>query len=91
MVDEDRARRLSRLLGAAGRAHHAEFGGPSSRWPEWYAARIHPEIVAIVGGDPTVEQVAEWLRRADESHRAQAPDDPWPAFYARWILDTVAG
>ncbi|MFO7548002.1 MAG: hypothetical protein R6X29_03865 [Acidimicrobiia bacterium] len=47
--------------------------------------------MAIVGGDPTVEQVAEWLRRADESHRAQAPDDPWPAFYARWILDTVAG
>lgn len=91
MIDEERARDFSRLLAAAGRAHHAEVGGPSAGWSEWYAAFIQPDIGPHVGFDPPVEQVAEWLRGADEAHRAQAPDERWPAFYARWILTEVAG
>ncbi len=89
MVDQDRIRQFGRLLGSAGRAHHAEFGGPNPGWSEWYAAFIHPTVAEHVGFEPTVEQVAEWLRRADEAHRANAPDDSWPQFYARWILELL--
>ena len=89
MVDHDRARGLARVLAAAGRAHHAEFGGPHLEWPEWYAAFVHPSIGEFVGFEPAVDEVADWLRQADEDHRAQAPDDPWPPFYARWILENT--
>lgn len=91
MADDDAVRRLGRLLGAAGRAHHAEFGGPNDGWPEWYAAFIQPDMATHVGFEPTVEQVAGWLREADAAHRAEAPESPWPPFYARWILDEVGG
>jgi hypothetical protein len=40
-----------------------------------------------VGFEPTVEEVADWLRSADERHRTEAPDEPWPQFYATLILD----
>jgi hypothetical protein len=89
VTDQDQVRQLGRLLGAAGRAHHAEFGGPNPGWPEWYAAFVHPHIAEHVGFQPTVDEVAEWLRQADESHRNEAPDDPWPPFYARWILERL--
>ena len=88
MVDQDKVRQLARLLGSAGRAHHAEFGGPNPGWPEWYAAHVHPDIAEHVGFEPTVDQVADWLREADERHRLEAPDDPWPQFYATHILES---
>lgn len=88
MVDEDRARKLSRLLGRAGRAHHAEFGGPNPGWPEWYAEHIHPEVSAHLGHEPTVHELADWLREADERHLRQASDEPWPQFYARLFLES---
>ena len=91
MADEDLVRQFGRLLGSAGRAHHAEVGGPNPGWPEWYAAFVQPSIAEHVGFEPTTEQVADWLRKADEAHRAESPDSPWPAFYARWILDSLDG
>jgi len=89
MVDEQTVRELSRLLGAAGRAHHQAVGGPNPGWPEWYASQVHPEIARYVGFEPTVDQVAEWLREAEARHREDAPEDRWPAYYARWILESV--
>lgn len=90
MAEQDRVKQLGRLLGAAGRAHHAEFGGPNPGWPEWYAAHVHPEISEHVGFEPTVDEVADWLREADERHRSEAPDKPWPQYYAALILESHA-
>lgn len=90
MADPDRSRQLSRLLGAAGRAHHEAFGGPNSGWPEWYAEFLVANGIAEhVGFDPTIEQVADWLREADARHRADAPEDRWPPYYADYILDSL--
>lgn len=87
MAEPDRVKQLARLLGAAGRAHHAEFGGPNPGWPEWYAAHVHPSIGDHVGRQPSVDEMAEWLRQADEQHRERSPDRPWPVVYAELILD----
>jgi hypothetical protein len=89
MDHEETEHQLSRLLGAAGRAHHAAVGGPSPAWAEWYAAFVQPDIGVFVGFEPSVEQVADWLRLADDAHRTEAPDERWPRFYARWILRAV--
>lgn len=90
MADQVSIRRLGRLLGAAGRAHHAEFGGPNPGWPEWYAAHVHSQIAEHVGFEPSPEELADWLREADERHRSEAPDAGWPQFYAELILDSYA-
>lgn len=88
MADVDRVRQLSRLLGRAGRAHHAEFGGPNPGWPEWYAGHIQPEVSVQLGHEPTVQELTEWLREADALHRQEAPEEPWPQFYARLFLES---
>ena len=67
-----------------------EFGGPNPGWPEWYAAYVHPAIFEHVGFEPTVAEVADWLREADERHRAEAPNENWPRYYAQLILDQHA-
>jgi hypothetical protein len=89
MVESDRVDQLVDLLKSAGRAHHAQIGGPSPTWSEWYADFIHPDIAGCVGFEPTVDQVAAWLRAADERHRSEAPEEFWPVFYARFILQAV--
>ena len=86
MTEDDRVRQFGRLLGGAGRAHHEVFGGPNPGWPQWYAEHLHPDIAEHVGHQPTVEEIADWLQRADEQHRAEAADRPWPYYYAELIL-----
>ncbi len=89
MADAQEIRELGRLIRAAGRAHHEAIGGPNPGWPEWYARQLVGAIDDHVGFSPSVDEIAEWLKAADESHRANAPDDHWPTYYAGFILSKV--
>lgn len=90
MPDSNQAHELTLLLVAAGRAHHQAIGGPNPDWPNWYARHLVDNgIAAHVGFEPTVEQVATWLEEADAKHRAEAPDQPWPPYYAELILEML--
>ncbi len=78
-------------MASAGRAHHAAVGGPSHTWAEWYAEfLIENGIADHVGFDPDADLVASWLMKAHAEHRASAPDERWPAFYAERILSWLA-
>ncbi|MGH8871207.1 MAG: hypothetical protein ACRDWS_04455 [Acidimicrobiia bacterium] len=90
MADRDKVTQLGRLLGAVARDHHEATGGESPRWAEWYAARLRGDIDSFVGFEPTADQIAGWLRQADEMYRAEKPEKPWPYFYAELILDSMA-
>jgi hypothetical protein len=91
MADHDRVTQLGRLLGAVARDHHeAHGGGPSPGWADWYAARLHGEIGSFVGYEPTVDEITSWLLEADEKYEAEAPQTPWPFYYAELILDSLA-
>ena len=90
MPDQDRSHELSRLLAATARAHHEATGGINDDWAAWYADHLVGDIDPFVGFSPSAQQVREWLVTADERHRAQAPDDRWPPFYARYILEEHA-
>ncbi len=48
------------------------------------------DIDEFVGFSPTVDEIREWLVVSDETHRATAPDDRWPPFYAQYILKEYA-
>lgn len=90
MADRDKVTELGRLLGAVATEHHEATGGVSTRWAEWYAARLQGEIDSYVGFEPSADDITEWLRAADEKYRESEPDIPWPYFYAELILDSMA-
>jgi hypothetical protein len=86
---------LARLLREASAAHAVYerdmLGGVRDEdWAGWYAGYMLEHGVASIAGWPrggrTREGAAMLLARADESHRAMAPQEDWPEFYARYIL-----
>lgn len=86
-MDQSRATDLRRLLKAAAAAHHAVYGGPNDGWPQWYAEWIYGRLLQIVNGEPSVDTVVAWLRRADAKYTAEQPEGTWPGWYAEWILE----
>ena len=90
MADRDKVTQLGRLLGAVARDHHDATGGENPHWARWYAARLEGEIDPFLGFSPGADQIEEWLTKADERHRAEAPEARWPFFYAELILDSLA-
>jgi hypothetical protein len=92
MSTGDRAAQLTRLLSAAARAHHEAIGGPNVGWSQWYAEHlVDHDLAAHIGFHTTVEEVAEWLQDADQKHRTEASDRPWPPYYAEVILRRLDG
>lgn len=90
MATPEEIKDLTRLLGAAGRAHHEAFGGPNAGWPEWYAAfLIDNDLESRVGFKLELDQVVGWLKEADEKHRAEASEERWPAYYADLIFSWI--
>ena len=90
MADRDKVTELGRLLGKVANEHHEATGGASPGWAEWYAARLEGEIDSYVGFEPSVADLSEGLRSADEKYRESEPGIPWPYFYAELILDSMA-
>ena len=92
MADDDRYRDMRHLMGAAGRAHHAVYGGPNERWARWYAEWMYGELLRLTESRPSVDTVEAWLTEADRRYTTEQPDGPWPGHYATWFLewDTAA-
>lgn len=90
MNDDDRLRGLARLLAGTARAHHEATGGVNAEWALWYAERLQGDIDEFVGSSPSVETIRDWLVAADQQHRAEAPDDHWPTYYARLFTEEYA-
>jgi hypothetical protein len=87
---------LARLLREASAAHavyekETLSGVRDEDWAAWYAAYMLEHGAGSIAGWPAgallQEGAAALLTGADESHRANAPQDDWPEYYARHILD----
>lgn len=89
LADPDTVTTLGRLFGAAANAHHEATGGSNPAWPQWYAEFLDGRIDDVLGFSPGADKIAEWLTWADERYRADAPDSPWPYYYAELILDSL--
>jgi hypothetical protein len=86
---------IERLLREASAAHAVyekeTLGGVrDEHWALWYAGHMLEHGVGAVEGWPaaarTQEALEALLLMADESHRANAPHEDWPEYYARYIL-----
>jgi len=87
---EDRRARLVGLLEGAAEAHHAyevELGEADPRWPEWYAGwLLENGLSGLVKPLPDALSLTSTLVAADHAYKQQARDEPWPEFYADFIL-----
>jgi hypothetical protein len=90
MANREKVTELGRLFGAVARSHHEETGGVNPNWAHWYAGRLSGQIDPLIGYSPEAEEIEAWLVEADRRYRAEAPDVPWPFFYAEMILDSTA-
>src|SRR5689334_19422568 len=81
---------LHQAEAAHGRYEDAELGGMrDAQWPHWYARYLEDhgfDALPGVNRPAGVASLAAWLVAADASHRAQAPTEPWTAYYARYFL-----
>ena len=76
------------------RAAHAVYeerelsGVYDERWPEWYAAYLVERGLGDVLGRPiSAGDLGGLLARCDADYKAARPDEAWPAFYARRLLE----
>lgn len=80
---------LAELLMETSHHHHQAFsekGGADPEWPLWYADYLSGRIDAFVDARPTTSKIIQCLMNAAEAHTAHSPDEPWPQFYANYIL-----
>jgi hypothetical protein len=90
-VGDRRAAELARLLEETSRAHHLEYSGEHLEWADWYAERLAGVVEPLFDHQPSVGELSDWLTRADRLHRKEAPDQPWPEYFASAIIQTVDG
>jgi hypothetical protein len=90
-VGDRRAAELTRLLEETSTAHHLEYSGEHPEWANWYAERLAILVEPLFDHQPSVGEVSDWLTRADRLHREEAPDEPWPAYFASAIIQMADG
>ena len=92
-MSRDRNEAVAALLEQAGAAHavyeERELGGVyDARWPEWYAAYLVEHGLGDLLGRPiSTGELGGLLARCDAEYKAAQPDEPWPAFYARRLVE----
>lgn len=78
-------------------------GVRDEEWPSWYAEFLRENglpalLYGSAAGEPElgdaqdlVANLDKLLAAADESHRANAPDERWEDYYARYLVKRVSG
>lgn len=80
---------LAELLAETGRRHHQAFietDGDDPEWPLWYADDLSDRIGAFMDVQPTKSKIVQCLMNAAEAHALEGPEEPWPVFYANYLL-----
>ena len=89
MSENSNATQLAELLMDTGQRHHDAFiatDGADPEWPLWYADYLSGRIDQYVDAEPTKSKIIQCLMNAADAHAAHGPNDPWPSFYANYIL-----
>ena len=79
---------LSQAKSAHVRYEVEELDGKADEdWPGWYAQYLNANsLPGLLGRGGAWEGLAEVLVKADRSHRANAPDERWEQYYARYLI-----
>lgn len=80
---------LADLLRQTGHEHHQayiETDGADPEWPLWYAEYLEDKLPDHIGRRPTRSEIVYLLLAAEKAHTAESTGDPWPDYYARFLL-----
>ena len=89
MADPQRLDQLATLLAETGREHHEAFfasNGEDPEWPLWYALHLEGKIESLLGVHLTRSKLVQCLIDAADAHAADGGNQPWPHFYAGYML-----
>ena len=81
---------LEALLEETGRQHHAAFlkvDGTDPDWANWYADYLADRLPGLIETGPTRDELASLLERLGEEQPRVAPEEPWPRYYARFLVE----
>jgi len=84
----DRAE-LPALLATTAQAHHQAFietAGEDPEWPMWYAGYMQEDLNRILGTSLTKSDLVFHLVDLERLRVGDAPDSPWPEFYASRLV-----
>ena len=81
---------ISALLHEVGETHHRVFrivDGADEDWASWYAQWLIDlsELPDLLGVRPVRSELIYVLVSLDKQFTAEAPGEPWEAYYARQI------
>jgi hypothetical protein len=87
----DALEKISALLHEAGETHHRVFrivDGADDDWASWYAWWLTSlsELPDLLDGKPVRSELTYLLVSLDKQYTAEAPGEPWEAYYAGRIL-----
>ena len=89
----DRVQTLTDLFAEAGRAHHRAFietDGADDEWPIWYADYLMDKLAPLLGVKITKSELVYVLVLLSKEHPRLAPNEPWPGYYARYLMQQYA-
>ena len=82
---------LVNLFMESGKAHHQayiETDGADPEWPLWYADYLMDKLPPLLGTEMTKSELVYLLVHLSKIQPVEAPDTPWPEFYARCLVDS---
>jgi hypothetical protein len=91
---DDRSERIAALLHEAGETHHRVYrivDGVDPDWASWYADWLLElsELPQLLGSTPVRSELVWLLVGLDKDHVRDAPDAPWPQWYAQRIVEQL--
>ena len=83
---------IAALLQEAAETHHQVYritDGTDADWASWYADWLLrlSELPGLLGTTPVRSALVYELVRLDEEYTAKSPSEPWPAYYARDLIE----
>ena len=87
-----RTETIAALLDEAGETHHGVYritDGADDDWASWYADWLLDlsELPTLLGRRPVRSHLVHALVQLDRDHVATGAGEPWPAFYARGLIE----
>jgi hypothetical protein len=87
----DTLEQVAGLLHEVGETHHRVFrivDGADDDWASWYAQWLInlSELPDLLQAKPVRSELIYLLVSLDRQYTAEAPSEPWEAYYARQLL-----
>ncbi len=83
---------LAQLLMTTGHAHHEAFiatDGFDPDWAIWYANHVVDQVNSLLGTELSRAEFVYELIGLSREQPANAPDVPWPEYYASRLVDQL--